>query len=102
MCLCLQSLVPQEFSVVMGRTASVNFEIYYQDNSMEVKIINIHRCKKGHSFRNTEHHVGITEKSISHNNDNSNITFEERDCIIAGQLSGLTLSFGCQYKVPMT
>lgn len=80
MCLCLQSLVPQEFSVVMGRTASVNFEIYQQDNSMEVKIINIQRCKKGHSVRNTVHHVGIMEKTISHNNDNSNITFEERDC----------------------
>lgn len=79
MCLCLQSLVPQEFSVVMGRTASVNFEIYQQDNSMEVKIINI-QSVKGHSVRNTEHHVGIMEKSISHNNDNSNITFEERDC----------------------
>lgn len=46
MCLCLQSLVPQEFSVVMGRTASVNFEIYQQDNSMEVKIINIQSVKK--------------------------------------------------------
>lgn len=53
---------------------------------MEVKIINIQSCKKGHSVRNTEHHVGIMEKSISHNDDNSNITFEERDCIIAGQI----------------
>ena len=69
---------------------------------MEVKIINIQGCKKGHSFRNTVHHVGVMEKSISHNNDNSNITFEERDCIIAGQISGLTLSFGYQYIVPMT
>ena len=61
---------------------------------MEVKIINIQRCKKGHSVRSTEHHVGIVEKSISHDNDISNKTFEEKDCIIAGQLSGFTLSFG--------
>ena len=69
---------------------------------MEVKIINIQRCKKGNSVRNTERHVGIIEKSISHDNYISNITFEEKDCIIAGQLSGLILSFGYQCVVPMT
>ena len=40
---------------------------------MEVKIINIQRSKIGHSVRNAERHVGIIEKSISHDNDTSNI-----------------------------
>ena len=48
---------------------------------MEVKIINIQSVKKDiQSETQNIMLVLFMEKSISHNNDNSNITFEERDC----------------------